>query len=160
MNLDDSSGGGIYWVAWFKREGEKFYFDSFGLPPPTELNNYLDGDVFYPTEQIQPRQEVFCGHLCLFVLKEMQKGKRLQDVILTVFGDIIKMPVDKFGRTPTTSQNVTNVSGVSHEYLNNNFLRKGQAIDMTGQTISNLGSAQSPEEEICQRIIFSKKRPD
>ena len=26
-----------------------FIFDSFGLPPPTELNNYL-GDVFYPTE--------------------------------------------------------------------------------------------------------------
>jgi len=41
---------------------------------PHQLNNYL-GDVFYPIEQIQPRQEVICGHLCLFVLKEMQKGK-------------------------------------------------------------------------------------
>jgi len=51
---------------------KKWYFDSFGLPPPAELNDYL-GDVFYPTEQIQPRQEVVCGHLCLFVLKEMQK---------------------------------------------------------------------------------------
>jgi len=51
------------------------------LPPPIELNNYLDGDVFYPTEQIQPRQEVMCGHLCLFVFKEMQKGKGLQEII-------------------------------------------------------------------------------
>jgi len=50
------------------------------LPPPTELNNYL-GDVIYPTEKIQPRQEVICGHLCLFVLKEMQKGKGLQEII-------------------------------------------------------------------------------
>ena len=72
---------GTHWVCWFKRGNEKFYFDSFGLPPPTELNNYLGGDVFYPTEQIQPRQEVFCGHLCLFVLKEMQKGKQLQEII-------------------------------------------------------------------------------
>jgi len=41
------------------------------------------------------------------------------------------MPVDKFGRSPTTSQtNVTNVSGVSLGYVNNIFLRKGQAIDM------------------------------
>jgi len=51
------------------------------------------------------------------------------------------MTVDKFGRSPTTSQtNVANVSGVSHEYVNSNFLRKGQAIDMSGQSIVNLGS--------------------
>ena len=76
------SGDGTHWVAWFKRGDKKWYFDSFGLPPPTELNNYL-GHVFYPTEQIQPRQAVICGHICLFVLKEMQKGKSLQEIIIT-----------------------------------------------------------------------------
>jgi len=80
MNLDDTSGDGTNWVAWFKRGDKKWYFDSFGLSPPTELNNYLC-DVLYPTEQIQPRQEVFCGHLCLFVLIEMRKGKGLQEII-------------------------------------------------------------------------------
>ena len=65
MNLDDTSGDGMHWVAWSKHGNDKFYFDSFGLPPPTELNNYL-GDVLYPTEQIQLRQEVICGHLCPF----------------------------------------------------------------------------------------------
>jgi len=80
MNLDDTSGDGTHWVTWFKHGNNKFYFDSFGLPPPTELNDYL-GDVFCPTEQIQPRQEVICGHLCLFVLKEMQKGQGLQEII-------------------------------------------------------------------------------
>jgi len=82
MNLDDTCGNGTHWVAWFKR-GNKFYFDSFRLPPPTELSNYLNGYVFYPTEQIQPRQAVICGHLCLFVLKDMQKGKHLQEIIST-----------------------------------------------------------------------------
>jgi len=52
------------------------------------------------------------------------------------------MPADKFGRSPTTGQNVTNVSGISHEYVNSNFLRKGQAIDMSGQSIVNLGKDQ------------------
>jgi len=75
-----TSGDGTHWVAWFKRGDKKWYFDSFGLPPPTELNDYL-GDVFYSTEQIEPRQEVICGHLCLSVLKEMQKGKGLQEII-------------------------------------------------------------------------------
>ena len=85
MNLDDTSGNGTHWVAWFKRGNDKFYFDSFGFPPPTELNNYLDGDVLYPTEQIQPRQEVICGHLCLFVSKEMQKGTGLPEIINNVW---------------------------------------------------------------------------
>jgi len=35
MNLDNTSGNGTHWVAWFKRGNDKFYFDSFGLPPPT-----------------------------------------------------------------------------------------------------------------------------
>jgi len=83
MNLDDSSGNGTHWVAWLKRGNDKFYFDSSGLPPPTELNKYLRGDIFCPTEQVQPRQEVFCGHLCLHVLKQMQNGRGLQDIINT-----------------------------------------------------------------------------
>jgi len=29
MNLDDTSGDGTHWVAWFKRGNDKFYFDSF-----------------------------------------------------------------------------------------------------------------------------------
>jgi len=44
MNQDDTSGDGTHWAAWFKRGNNKFYFDSFGLSPPTKLNNYL-GDV-------------------------------------------------------------------------------------------------------------------
>jgi len=80
MNLDNTSGDGTHWAAWFKRGDKKWYFDSCELPPPTD--DYL-GDVFYPTEQIQPRQEVICGHHCLFVLKEMQKGKGLQEIINT-----------------------------------------------------------------------------
>jgi len=56
------------------------------------------------------------------------------------------MPVDKFRRIPTTSQNVTNVSGVSLGYLNNNFIRKGQAVDMNQKNIANLGSAQGPND--------------
>jgi len=83
MNLDDTSGNGTHWVMWFKRGNDKFYFGSFGSSPPTELKNYLNRNVFYPTEQIQPRQAVICGHLCLFVVKRMQKGKHIQEIINT-----------------------------------------------------------------------------
>jgi hypothetical protein len=85
LNLDDSSGSGTHWVAWFKRCNEKIYFDSYGLPPPTELLNYLKSPVYYNSERIQPDNEVFCGHLCLYVLKKLQDGFCLQDVINNLF---------------------------------------------------------------------------
>jgi len=70
------------------------------------------------------------------------------------------MPVDKFGRSTKTGQNVTNVSGVSHEYVNSNFLRKGQAIDISGQSIVNLGSLQGPKDAVRKKYVnenFFKK---
>jgi len=72
------------------------------------------------------------------------------------------MPVDKFGRSPKTGKNVTNVSGVSHEYVNSNFLRKGQAIDMSGQSIVNLGSPQGPMDAVRKKYVNEKffKRGD
>jgi len=63
------------------------------------------------------------------------------------------MTVDKFGRSPKTGQNVTNVSGVSHEYVNSNFLRKGPAIDMSGQRIVNLGSPQGPKDAVRRKYV-------
>jgi hypothetical protein len=41
LNLDGSSGNGTHWVAWYKNGDEKYYFDSFGLNPPTEMVLYL-----------------------------------------------------------------------------------------------------------------------
>jgi len=66
------------------------------------------------------------------------------------------MPVDKFGRSPKTGQTVTNVSGVSHEYVNSNFLRKVQAIDMSDQSIVNLGSPQGPMDAMRKKYVNEK----
>jgi len=48
--------------------------------------------VFYPTKQIKKRDQVFCGHLCLHVLKQLQKGKELQEMINS-FGDKLNKAV-------------------------------------------------------------------
>ena len=82
LNLDDSSGKGTHWTCWLKRANDKLYFDSYGLAPPIELISYLQRPLFYNSERIQPDGEVFCGHLCLFVLKRaMNEGRRFQDVV-------------------------------------------------------------------------------
>jgi len=73
------------------------------------------------------------------------------------------MPVDKFGRTPKASQKITNVNGVSLGYVNNNFLRKGQAINMAGKKfrISAQHVSQSlVKKKLCKQKISSKRYLD
>lgn len=81
LNFDDSSGNGTHWVCWYKHQDTKLYFDSYGLPPPTELIQYLKSPIYYNSERIQPDGEVFCGHLCLYVLKKLQDGHDFQEII-------------------------------------------------------------------------------
>jgi len=81
LNLDDTSGNGTHWVAWYGDNGKNYYFDSYGIQSPNELKRYLRSPIFYNTEQIQPKQEVFCGHLCLYVLKQLALGKHLQEIV-------------------------------------------------------------------------------
>ena len=71
LNLDDTTGSGTHWVAWYKNGTEKKYFDSYGLQPPNELVDYLHSPILYNTERVQPYDQVFCGHLCLYVLKQL-----------------------------------------------------------------------------------------
>ena len=81
LNLDSSSGDGTHWVMWFKKGKGKFYFDSYGVQPLSELIAYLKPLICYNSKRVQQNGEVFCGHLCLFGLKQLSLGNNLQAVI-------------------------------------------------------------------------------
>ena len=76
LNLGDSSGNGTHWVAWFKRNDKNYYFDSFGIQPPLELIMYLRSPILCNTEKIQ----VFCIHICIYVLKQVTVGRHIQEI--------------------------------------------------------------------------------
>ena len=78
---------GTHWVMWFKTGKDKFYFDSYGVQPPIELIAYLKSPTFYNSERVQQNGGIFCGHLCLFGLKQLSFGNNLQAVI----NNIIKL---------------------------------------------------------------------
>ena len=81
LSLDSFSGDGTHWVMWFKKTKDKFYFDSCGMQPPSELIVYLKSPIFYNSKRVQQGGEVFCGHLSLFALKQLSLGNNLQAVI-------------------------------------------------------------------------------
>ena len=82
VNFDKSGGPGTHWVAWYKNSKTKIYFDSYGVQPPIEVIRYLGKPIRYNTDQVQP---VFCGHLCLYVLRELSTGHEFQNVLNTFF---------------------------------------------------------------------------
>ena len=81
VNFDKSGGPGTHWVAWYKNGKTKIYFDSYGVQPPTEVIYYLGKSIYYNRDQVQPVGEVFCGHLCLYVLKELSTGQEFQNIL-------------------------------------------------------------------------------
>ena len=81
VNFDKSGGLGTHWVAWYKNGKNKIYFDSYGVQPPIEIINYLGKPIRYNTDQVQPVGQVFCGHLCLYVLKELSMGHKFQTIL-------------------------------------------------------------------------------
>ena len=85
VNFDKSGGPGTHWVAWYKNGKTKIYFDSYGVQPPLEVIWYLKSPIHYNTDQVQPVGEVFCGHLCLYVLKELSMGHQFQNILNKLF---------------------------------------------------------------------------
>ena len=85
VNFDKSDGPGTHWVAWYKNGKNKIYFNSYGVQPPIEVIWNLGKPIYYNTDQIQPTGEVFCGHLCLYVLEELSAGQEFQKVLNKLF---------------------------------------------------------------------------
>ena len=66
LNLDLNDGNGTHWT-----NSKIVDFDSYGLPPPSEFDNYMKRDIFYSTFNIQKDEKYICGHFCLAYLYEI-----------------------------------------------------------------------------------------
>ena len=85
VNFYKSGGPGTHWVAWYKNGKNKIYFDSYGVQPQLKVIRYLGKPIYYNTDQVQPTGQVFCGHLCLYVLEELSAGHEFQSVLNKLF---------------------------------------------------------------------------
>ena len=45
LNLDISKNNDVHWVCYYKNHENCYYFDSFGLDPPLELQTYLGSSI-------------------------------------------------------------------------------------------------------------------
>jgi len=74
VNLDDSDGSGMHWVAYAKRGDRAMYFDTFGnLRSPKKIVRYLgtDTSITYNRTSYQTYNQTICGQMCLLFLQKI-----------------------------------------------------------------------------------------
>jgi hypothetical protein len=84
VNLDSIKNEGTHWVRYYKDKNKKYYFDSFGLDPPNEIQDYLGEDILILLSTFQIQELGYCGHLRLYVLYKLNKGETFLDIILNL----------------------------------------------------------------------------
>jgi len=85
VNLDSIANEGTHWVCYYKDKNKKYYFDSFGLSPPLKIKKYLGKNILTSTFQIQKLGTNYCGHLCLYILYELNQNKSFECAVLKLF---------------------------------------------------------------------------
>ena len=80
INLQSSTEGtGDHWLLLILNKKNSFYIDSFGQPPPNEVNNFVKRfnpkHFGYNTTQIQDLHSKDCGYFCLGFLLYYKHNK-------------------------------------------------------------------------------------
>jgi hypothetical protein len=83
LNLDHSNNTGTHWTCVFVKSGTCYYFDSFGFPPPKEVEDYLHkfDKRYYNSFEIQKINQVICGHFCIYVLAKLNRGNDFYEIL-------------------------------------------------------------------------------
>ena len=89
LNFNTHDQQGSHWVAWYKSGSDRYYFDSYGEPPPMELVKYLktyeemrEGlPVILQNALVVQHYQNECGSLCLYVLKQLSRGVPFSEIL-------------------------------------------------------------------------------
>ena len=101
LNLNTHKQLGSHWVCWHKNGMERYYFDSFGEPPPLELLHYLKTSteinldlpaIRRSSVMVQRYGSNECGSLCLYVLKMLTSNLSFSMVLSSLAKRFLQSP--------------------------------------------------------------------
>lgn len=83
LNIDSSFNDGTHWTCLFIRDNVCYYFDSYGFPPPKEVERYCSQQThrYHNTFKIQKPDQVICGHFSIYVLYKLSNGSDFDSVL-------------------------------------------------------------------------------
>ena len=88
-NYQTTDEVGIHWTCMYRTKDISFYFDSFGIVPLKEANDFLNTkERYYNSFKIQKSNTKYCGQLCLWILFQLHLGKDFIDIILSLKNEL------------------------------------------------------------------------
>jgi hypothetical protein len=90
VNMENyKKGDGTHWVALNCERKKCDYFDSFGFPPPVEIQKACRGrKIMYNTKEIQDYNSSACGFYCIGAIVYSEDGE--YNKFITSFSDYTK----------------------------------------------------------------------
>jgi hypothetical protein len=85
-NLSNDVNHGTHWTCSANKSNINYiiYFDSYGMPPPDDVINYLkrsNKKLFYSTGQLQSDNSTACGQYCIYFLTSFYKNVPLYNIL-------------------------------------------------------------------------------
>ena len=72
VNIDPKKEGGVHWSCFhIAKDGKKYWFDSYGLPPLKEIIDKFKSPILAADFQIQDFGMKYCGQLALYILYKL-----------------------------------------------------------------------------------------
>ena len=92
INLEDieTNGNGTHWVCALNKNGQNYYYDSFGVPPDDdvlEMFKNSQGKSYYNDSQQQKIESIRCGYFCIYVINKIFKDGWTVKKTLNSMGD-------------------------------------------------------------------------
>ena len=83
VNLDEYSHIGTHWIAWYVKNNNITYYDSFGVEHiPKEINAFIKNrSIKTNIFRIQGYDSIMCGYFCIGFVNFMLKGKSLTEYV-------------------------------------------------------------------------------
>ena len=73
INTDPMEFPGTHWLALYKDDGKKRYFDSYGMKPDTIIDEKCQGGIQYLTYAFQNPKNATCGIYYLYFISLCDK---------------------------------------------------------------------------------------
>lgn len=83
FNLDKERNPGTHWTMGQIKKDGSVYVDAFGMPPSNEVEKFLThgNGLMVNTHDIQSMRSTCCGYFSVYMIKQLNMGRKPKDVI-------------------------------------------------------------------------------